>query len=195
MRTGASDSQARGHRGRMHPETRLKRVRKTRLRRIELEGLESRTLLATIPGATATGGLVPLTNLSTVTDNGNTNNPTVAIDPYDSQKLIAVWGRDLSTLSPAPQTTAIVEGAYSADGGANWSRLFNVSSVLTDPTTINSNPSVPYAQVTDPSVGFDSQGNFYVLASQHNAGNTSGTLVLRKFDFTSTAPQFASQNF
>ena len=98
MRTGASDSQARGHRGGMHPGNRFKRARKSRLRRIELEGLESRALLATIPGATATGGLVPLTNLSTVTDNGNTNNPAVAVDPHDSQKLVAVWGHDLSTL-------------------------------------------------------------------------------------------------
>src|SRR5262249_24229214 len=107
MRTGASDIQGRGHRGRIRPDARLKRARKSQHRWIDLEGLESRTLLGTIPAATATGAPVNLTNLSDTTTGGNAISPTVAIDPYDSQKLLAVWGVDLSTLSPAPHTTAI----------------------------------------------------------------------------------------
>src|SRR5262249_16470424 len=42
---------------------------------------------------------------------------------------------------------------------------------------------VPYTQVTNPSVGFDSQNNFYVLDMQHT-GTASGMLALSKFAFT-----------
>ena len=56
MRMGAWDNQLQGHRGRIQPKVRLKEARKARARRVELEGLENRTLLATIPAATACGG-------------------------------------------------------------------------------------------------------------------------------------------
>src|SRR5262249_4748293 len=100
MRTGASNVHGRGHHGRIRPDAWSKRARKPRLRRIELEGLESRTLLATIPAAAATGGPVSLTTFLDVTKQGNANNPMVAIDPYNSKHLFAVWGVDLSSLSP-----------------------------------------------------------------------------------------------
>ena len=97
--------------------------RKLRHYWIDLEGLESRTLLATIPAAAATGAAMNLSGLSSVTTGGNANSPAVAIDPYDSQKIFAVWGVDLSSLTPVPHTTAIVEGAYSTDGGTSWTSL------------------------------------------------------------------------
>ena len=91
---------------------------------------------------------------------GNANSPTVVVDPYDSQKVFAVWGVDLSSLSPVPRTTAIVEGAFSSDGGTNWSGLgTSVNPVFfPDPLTINATPPTAYTQVTDPSVAFDSRG-------------------------------------
>jgi hypothetical protein len=112
MRTGASDVPSRGLRGQVRADARLKKTRKTRLRRafLESEFLEPRTLLATIPAATPTGGVQSLTGLFDVTTSGNANSPTVTIDPANPQTLVAVWGVDLSTLSPAPHTTAIVEG-------------------------------------------------------------------------------------
>ena len=58
-----------------------------------------------------------------VTTQGNANSPTVAVDPYNSQKVFAVWGVDLSTLSPVPTPNAIVEGAYSNDGGTTWTPI------------------------------------------------------------------------
>src|SRR5215470_8098508 len=64
MRTGASSVHGRGHHGRIRPDAWSKRARKRRLRRIELEGLESRTLLATIPAAAATGNPVGLTSFT-----------------------------------------------------------------------------------------------------------------------------------
>src|SRR6516165_10214544 len=100
MRTGSSDVPSRGLRGQVRPDARLKKTRKTRLRRafLESEPLESRTLLATIPAATATGAPQSLTSLFDVTTGGDTNNPTVVINPYNSQDVVAVWGRDLSQL-------------------------------------------------------------------------------------------------
>ena len=194
MRTGVSDTLPRGHRGRIRQDARLKKARKSRHYRIDLEGLESRTLLATIPAAAATGPPIPLTFLGTTTDNGNANSPTVAIDPYHSQKLFAVWGRDLSTLNPVPHTTAIIEGAYSDDGGASWIDLGqSVSFPILDAATVNSTPPTAYTQVTDPTVAFDGQGNVYVLARQAT-GATDGALTLTKFNFAGNAPQFNFEN-
>src|SRR5438094_712163 len=82
---------------------------------------------------------------------------------------------------PVPQTTAVIEGQYSHDGGTTWKFLPGVGFVLPDPVT---NPVVPYAQVTDFSIGFDNQDKFYVLDSQHNAANTSGALALSRFSFS-----------
>ena len=94
MRTGASDVPFRGFRGQIRPDARLKKTRKTRLRRafFESDFLEPRTLLATIPAALATAPPMALTNLQTTTNDGNTNSPTVVIDPYDANKVFAVWG-------------------------------------------------------------------------------------------------------
>src|SRR5271156_803886 len=116
MRTGSSDVQFQGHRGRIRPDARSKKARKARYYFVDLEGLESRTLLATIPAATPLGAasyLSPVTPVTT-TEGGNANSPTVAIDPYNSQKIVAVWSVDLSNLSPEPFTNAVVQGAYSS---------------------------------------------------------------------------------
>jgi hypothetical protein len=194
MRTGASEILSRGRRGRIRPEARRKATRKSRLRRIDLEGLEARTLLATIPAASATGAAVDLTGFGDVTKQGNANSPTVAVDPYDSRKLVAVWGVDLSTLSPAPHTMAVIEGAYSSDGGATWINLGEEASFpILDAATIDASPPTDYTQVTNPSVAFDGQGNAYVLALQ-TSGADDGALTLTKFDFSGTAPQFAFEN-
>ena len=196
MRTGASDVSSRGFRGQIRPDARLKQTGKTRRRRafMECEFLEPRTLLATIPAAAATAAPIALTSLQTTTDNGNANSPTVAIDPYDSNKVFAVWGVDLSTLSPVPHTTAILEGAYSDDGGATWASLGQgVSNPILDAATINATPPTDYVQVTNPSVAFDAKHNVYVLALQ-SSGATDGALTLTKFDFSGTVPAFTYEN-
>ena len=85
-------------------------------------------LTAAITVVIATGNTGPtppsnLSGLSSVSTNGNANSPAVVIDPYNPEKLFAVWGVDLSSLSPVPHTTAIVEGAYSNNGGTSWTSL------------------------------------------------------------------------
>jgi len=162
---------------------------------LDSEGLENRLLLATIPAAAVTTiagspvSPIDLTGFQTVTNDGNANSPTVVVDPYDSQKVFAVWGVDLSSLSPVPHTTAVVEGAFSTDGGTDWSGLgTSVNPVLfPDPLTINAIPPTAYTQVTEPSVAFDSKGDVYVLTLQ-TSGASDGALVLTEFDFSGDAP-------
>jgi subtilisin-like proprotein convertase family protein len=201
MRTGSSEFLRR--RGRMSHMAQLRRNRKSRDYRIDLEGLEARTLLATTPAVTATGVPVALSPFGTqqpfdgqdtnfpygnVTTSGNANSPTVAIDPYDPSKLFAVWGLDLSTLTPPPTiVTAVVEAAYSSNGGTTWTGLGEINLPLTDAATIDSNPPTPYAQVTEPNVAFDASGNAYVLTLQ-STGPADGALVLSKWNFTGSAP-------
>ena len=191
MRTGASDSSSRGFRGQGGLSARSIFTRKTRLRRafLESESLESRTLLATIPVATATGAAMNLTNLGSVTSGGNANNPQVVVDPYDSQKLFAVWGVDESTLTPTvPHTTAIVEGAYSNNGGTSWHSLGQlVAEPQLDILTVNANPQQNYTQITNPNVAFDGQGNVYVLSMQ-SSGAADGGLFLTSFNFSANSP-------
>jgi subtilisin-like proprotein convertase family protein len=189
MGTGASDTSQRGPRDRNRRTSSLRGIRRARARRIELEGLESRTLLATIPAATATGGAVELTGLFDVTKSGNANSPSVVVDPYNPQKLFAVWGVDRSSITPTvPHTTAVVEGAFSNNGGASWTSLGEgVAPVQLDVATINANPSTSYTQVTDPSVGFDGQDNVYVLSLQSSGAN-DGELYLTKFNFSGGSP-------
>ena len=128
-----------------------------------------------------------LTNFSDVTTQGNANSPTVVVDPYDSQKLLAVWGVDLSTLSPVPFTNAVVEGAYSNNGGTSWVPLDVMDPVL-DAATIDATPPTPYTQLTEPSVAFDGQGNVYVLVSQNTGVADGARLTLSKFNFSNTSP-------
>ena len=94
MRTGTSDILSQGHSGRLRLNARLRRARKSQNYRIDLEGLESRTLLATIPAATPTTAAP--TDISSLMGNvGGVNasesSSVVAVDPLDPSKLVAVW--------------------------------------------------------------------------------------------------------
>ena len=97
-------------------------------------------------------------------------------------------------MSPVPHTTAVIEGAYSDDGGKNWSSLGqNVSGVILDAATIDATPPTAYVQVTNPSLAFDAEHNVYILALQ-SSGATDGALTLTKFDFSGTIPQFTYEH-
>jgi subtilisin-like proprotein convertase family protein len=199
MRTGSSDIQFHGQRGRIRPDARSRKARKARYCFVDLEGLESRMLLATIPAAapaTVDGTAATPINLTSYTQatastGGNTNSPTVAINPYDSQEVVAVWGVDIHQLVPTPQTTEILQGAFSLNGGATWNSMNSFrgfdGDVLPDPALYTPTaPTPPYLQVTGASLGFDSEGNFYVLDTEHNGtapSPTSGAIVLNKYSF------------
>ena len=112
--------------------------------------------------------------------------PVVAVDPLNPQKIVAVWVNNDTADIRAPAPQVFLEGEYSVNGGQSWTAFNSVDFVLPDPNTTN--PTVPYLQVTNPSVSFDRNGNFYVLADQHNAALSSGALVLQKYSFTGDAP-------
>ena len=104
------------------------------------------------------------------------------------QKLVAVWvDNDPAMLGITNNVIAVViEGAYSINGGQVWHPLLGepangqgipVSTELLDPAT--SGPTVAYKYATDPSVGFDASGNFYMLAAYHNATDVASSVQRR----------------
>ena len=126
MGTGASGNSLRGPRGRNRPKSRLEGVRRARVRRVELEGLEARTLLATIPAAAADGG-GRRTSRTMFGNAGGTNasqnSPVVAVDPHDPSKLVAVWvDNDPAMAGDHRQRHRrwSLEAAYSVNGGQSW---------------------------------------------------------------------------
>jgi subtilisin-like proprotein convertase family protein len=151
--------------------------RKARRRRVALEGLEPRTLLAVLPTPTVAAPV------AVSASRGNENTPAIAVDPTNPQKLVATWTRNDPQL--AGDTRVIAEAAYSTNGGASWTAL-GLAGALSDPATTN--PVRAFAQITDTSVAFDRNGIVYVLASQHSADNGSGALVLQKFNFSGATP-------
>jgi subtilisin-like proprotein convertase family protein len=202
MGMGTWDKQLQGHHGRNRSKARHKGARRPRLHLAELENLESRTLLATIPAATATGGPQDLSGL--VPDLGGVNasqsSSVVAVDPTDPSKLVTVWVDNDPTLLAATDNIigGVLEAAYSINGGQNWLPMLgepigdNIppDPELLDPTT--SGPTEPYRYVTDPSLGFDQSGNFYILTEYHNsptaAASSSGAVVLQKYTFDNSTP-------
>ena len=202
MGTGASDNARRGHRDRIRPRRRLKEARSARVSWLDLEGLETRALMATIPAATPTGNLQ---NLSTMMGNiGGTsasmNSVQVAVDPQDSSKVVAVWVDNDPVMAAATVDTyfSVLEGAYSLDGGKFWLPLFSapvnnprlpIDTPLVDATTT---VGLPYAYVLTPSLGFDNDNNFYILDEYQEAptaaGSASGAVVLQKYGFSTTTP-------
>ena len=200
MRTGTSDILSQGQSRRLRLDARLRRARKSRNYRMDLEGLESRTLLATIPAAAPTSAAP--TNLSTLMGNAGGVNASmsssvVAVDPLDPSKLVAVWIDNDPTMfaDTDDEVESVLEAAYSTNAGAQWNVLlaepingsgFNSAPILADPAT--SGLTVPYAYVSSPSLGFDDSGNFYILSEYSNLGAISGAITLQKFDFTATVP-------
>ncbi len=186
MRTGTSDFLSQGNGGRLRLNGRPRKARKSQNYRIDLEGLESRTLLATLPAATPT--TVAPTEISSLMGNAGGVNASesssvVAVDPLDPSKVVAAWIDNDPTLYADTDHTieSVLEAAYSTDGGAQWNVLLNEPFVgqpsapnLLDPTT--SGGTVPYSEVSSPSLGFDDSGNFYILSEYTDASGKSGRL-------------------
>ncbi len=194
MRTGSSDTLDLGRRGRSRQGMLPRKARTLRQRRIDVEGLESRTLLATIPAPAITQingtpvGPTDLTGLGNVTTDGDASSPTVAVDPYDSQKVFAAWVLDGSQIVPAITIppTAVAEGAFSNDGGTSWNGVGLVSNPILDPLTVNST-GVAYVQAIDPTIGWDAKGDVYVLSTQSSSA-ADGALILQEWNFSGTSP-------
>ena len=213
MGTGASDNSLRGPRDRTSCRSHgcggpARRVPQ----RIELERLEVRALLATIPAAVPlnpnTGQPLPATNLSNMMGNvggvnASMNSSAVVGRPARSVEAGGGLGGqrpddggDHGQRGPGGR----LEAAYSVNGGQTWLPLFGEP---TNTAACRSSPSCstrrrparrsPTPIVTNPSVGFDDSGNFYILteysSGRHGGGPaSSGALVLQKYDFAGSTP-------
>ncbi|MFO0959111.1 MAG: Ig-like domain-containing protein [Isosphaeraceae bacterium] len=162
---------------------------KRRLRRLALDSLEPRTLLATLPAAVldATKGGEKQINPWNSGGNVGQSSPTIVINPINPQQMVAVWTQTTTTnvIPPNqnnPYTTVYAAGSFTNNGGVTWAPFALLQGVQIDQTTITATPPQNYAQVTDADVSFDRNNNFYVVTSQHNAANTSGSIVLGKFN-------------
>src|SRR6266404_5647245 len=104
MRTvAASENESQEDRGRSRTGSRSAALRKLRLRSAVLERLEERTLMATLPAPLRSG--VPI-SLSSVGNGGNSpdpqrnqaigneTQPTIVIDPQNSQHMVSVFTRN-----------------------------------------------------------------------------------------------------
>ena len=129
MRTGSSsDTDFRGHRSQSHVGARLRKTRKSRDFRFDLEGLELRTLLSTLPAATlTTSSPINLSQDVLTGPNAKEDSPLVEIDPLDPQKMVAVWVNNDTIDIPFPRAS----GARRCRVYAQWRS--NVGNVLPGP--------------------------------------------------------------
>ncbi len=204
MGTGASDNSLGGPRDRNRPKLRSRRSRRARVHRadLDLESLETRALMATIPAASPTGSLQNISqmmgNLGGATGSSQ-NSAVVAVDPHNSSKLVAVWQDNNPVMAAATNNGEVValEAAYSVDSGQTWLPLFSEPTnvvglrsqeILLNPTT--SGPTVPYNYQLDPKLGFDDSDQFYLLTTYADALTTpgSGALALQRWDFSGSTP-------
>ncbi len=162
------------------PGSRSERLRKSRLRNVALEWLESRQLLAALPTPTVTAQV----NVSNSNGTSNDSSPSIAIDPTNPQHMVSVWTHfDTSQQGNPPNPQTYVEGAYSTNGGTTWNAMGKVSATIGDFTS-TATPQPVFAQGSDASVSFDRSGNFYILSSQHTADSSAGELLLEKYNLS-----------
>jgi hypothetical protein len=144
--------------------------------------------MAVLPPPTILGRSVA--SVATGENASNESAPVVAVDPTNPNNLVAVYTRnDAANAQNNGQTPVYAQGAVSTNGGQSWSP-FGLPGVLADPALDQTTGSGTrfFAQETDPSVAFDRNGTFYVVTSQHNVGNTSGAIVLQRYNFGGGSP-------
>ena len=157
-------------------------------------------MLATIPAATPTTA-APNEISSMMGNVGGVNasmsSSVVAVDPLDPSKLVAVWIDNDPTMFADTIGTfeSVLEAAYSTDAGGQWNALLaepiNGLGIPGDPFLLNpatSGPTVPYTNVSSPSLGFDDSGNFYILSEYTDSTGGSGALALQRYLFTGSSP-------
>ena len=179
MRRLSTEQRSQGTRLRARDEMRgASSNKRSRLRRLALEGLEARTLLATTPIPAVTNQVQASAGVAgnTINDSG----PSIAVDPLDSNKLIAAFtDRDTSSGT----TLYFAKVVFSNNGGVTWNLANNQPILSFDPT------STTGARLLDTveGVGFDRAGHAYVGILETN-NNNAGDVLVDKYDFSGAAP-------
>ena len=98
MRRQPTELRSQGTRIRPRDESHGALAKRSRLRRLALESLEARTLLATTPVPVVTNQVQASAGIAS--NNINDSSPSIAVDPLDPSKLIAAFtDRDTSRFS------------------------------------------------------------------------------------------------
>jgi subtilisin-like proprotein convertase family protein len=171
-----------------------RRSRRRRLRRpalekrslrLALEGLEERTLLSVLPPPVITSHM----NISGNSSTAHYSSPSIAVDPTNPQKIVAVFV-DHDPALPTPAVPGIVvQAVFSNDGGGHWNFLYDATAdTQVDYDLPATATPVPFPIVSEASVAFDRNDQAYIVFNQHNAGYAAGAVTLVKFDFTSDTP-------
>ena len=178
MRRQTTELRSQGTRIRPRDESRGALAKRSRLRRLALESLEARQLLATnpLPGVTTHAAASAGFAATTIND----SQPFIAVDPLDSNKLVTVF-TDRDTSSGTTLFSARV--TFSTDGGATWNIAAAQPNLSGDPTSTTGARLIDTAE----GVGFDRNGNFFVGVLETNNSN-AGDVVVDKYNFSGGAP-------
>jgi subtilisin-like proprotein convertase family protein len=160
-----------------------------------IETLEPRLLLSTLP-------LPTISQHQTI---GGTTTPSIVVDPADPNKLVAVYANAAD--STIDISYAVLDPTLPPNQTPNWLAGGSVTR-LPDPI-----PNEGLFTASDPSVAFDRNGNFYVVALEHSIASEpvnaagqpnngyghnnleyqAGAVVLQKYSFTGAAPTLTPQ--
>ena len=148
-------------------------------------------MLSTLPAITTNPTLNTLIDGTTAGTTGNQVDPSVAIDPTNPTKMVAVWVQDAPgepfTTYNGTSVTQYIEAAYSTNSGTSWTPLGGSLGNNVANFSVTSNiPPLP--NVTDATVAFDGNGNFYIADEAHTADFTVGQLTTERFSFATATP-------
>ena len=169
--------------------SRLGRIRKSKLRNLALESLETRQLLSTVPAPAQAQTPVSMFTSSTT---GSVNSTAVAIDPAHPNIMVSVF--EVNNPGGTPYTNSFgndsvyVEARISTDGGKTWSApgALNGSNLGDGSIDFTATSNAPdFAYVSNPSVTFDTHDNFYILDTPRKADFSAGSLRLNRFSVNS----------
>ena len=190
MRRQSTEMRSQGTRVGSRGDARGALAKRSRLRRLAMEALEQRALLATLPTPAVSGWTTASSGFDTATTGDtsiNASSPSIAVDPLDPSKLVADFTvRDIA--SGTPERFVIV--SFSTDGGATWNEANDQPFQSGDPTST----TFKLLEDTAEGVGFDRNGNFFVGYLETN-GSNAGDVAVDKYTFTGTSPAALTQQF
>jgi subtilisin-like proprotein convertase family protein len=183
MRRQPIESKTKGTRVLSREGSRRAAAKRSQIRRLTLEDLEARTLMATAPLPIVTGQASLSSNQASNTSNDSS--PSVAVDPVNPLKMVMVYTHHDPKNAQIFATPFVAEAEFTVDGGKTWSPL-GLPINQFDPST--SNPEVQYTQAFAQGVGIDQNQLLYIGVLENDSANTSGAVITEKFDFSSATP-------